>query len=262
MGKCFHTFQPHALHHSPRNSATSMHTRIITYINVETSNLISDVNNVIKAFVHINSLLLTIYQHLTHKYIRKFKNLGLCSARPVTRHWQGLAWPAISQNSEHNINLYHHNNLRSHKIYRFHVNIIYLHVPLHFHETRQITLRRNTSPDTKSDTAISCSLAHQLHHMVVRRTEYWLRVHIHNFISCTQPSIQICCTTCHNVSNRYLGTSNALHYLQGQWKHMAALTKGKHQYTHVRRLTTGIRSEKCVIRRFRLCVNVYLPKPR
>lgn len=76
----------HALYHSPRHSTTSKHTRIITCINVETSNLISDVNNVIKTFVHINSLLLTIYQHLIHKHICKFKNLGLCSARPVTRH--------------------------------------------------------------------------------------------------------------------------------------------------------------------------------
>jgi len=27
-------------------------------------------------------------------------------------------------------------------------------------------------------------------------------------------------------------------------------------------LTTGMRSEKCVVRRFRLCANVYLHKPR
>jgi len=38
----------------------------------------------------------------------------------------GMAWPAICQNAEHNINLHHHKNLRSHKIYRFHANIIYL----------------------------------------------------------------------------------------------------------------------------------------
>ena len=30
----------------------------------------------------------------------------------------------------------------------------------------------------------------------------------------------------------------------------------------MRHLTTGIRSEKCVVRRFRLCANVYLHKPR
>ena len=30
----------------------------------------------------------------------------------------------------------------------------------------------------------------------------------------------------------------------------------------MRRLTTGIRSEKCVVRRFRCCANVYLHKPR
>jgi hypothetical protein len=30
----------------------------------------------------------------------------------------------------------------------------------------------------------------------------------------------------------------------------------------MRRLTTGIRSEKCVVRRFRRCANVYLHKPR
>jgi len=32
--------------------------------------------------------------------------------------------------------------------------------------------------------------------------------------------------------------------------------------TDMRRLTTGIRSEKCVVRRFRRCANVYLHKPR
>jgi len=32
--------------------------------------------------------------------------------------------------------------------------------------------------------------------------------------------------------------------------------------TETRRLTTGIRSEKCVVRRFRRCANVYLHKPR
>jgi hypothetical protein len=40
-----------------------------------------------------------------------------------------------------------------------------------------------------------------------------------------------------------------------------------HTHTDMRRLTTGIRSEKCVVRRFRRCVNVilrivYLHKPR
>jgi hypothetical protein len=30
----------------------------------------------------------------------------------------------------------------------------------------------------------------------------------------------------------------------------------------MRRLMTGIRSEKCVIRRFHHCVNVYLHEPR
>ena len=30
----------------------------------------------------------------------------------------------------------------------------------------------------------------------------------------------------------------------------------------MRRLTTGIRSEKCVVRRFRRCANVYLHKPK
>jgi len=32
--------------------------------------------------------------------------------------------------------------------------------------------------------------------------------------------------------------------------------------TDMRRLTTGIRSEKCAVRRFRRCANVYLHKPR
>jgi hypothetical protein len=31
--------------------------------------------------------------------------------------------------------------------------------------------------------------------------------------------------------------------------------------TNMHRLTTGIRSEKCVVRRFRRCANVYLYKP-
>jgi len=30
----------------------------------------------------------------------------------------------------------------------------------------------------------------------------------------------------------------------------------------MRRLTTGLRYEKCVVRRFRRCANVYLHKPR
>jgi hypothetical protein len=33
-------------------------------------------------------------------------------------------------------------------------------------------------------------------------------------------------------------------------------------YTDMRRLTTGIRSEKCVVWRFRRCANVHLHKPR
>jgi len=36
----------------------------------------------------------------------------------------------------------------------------------------------------------------------------------------------------------------------------------EHQSTDMRRLTTGILTEKCVIRRFRRCANVYLHKPR
>jgi len=33
-------------------------------------------------------------------------------------------------------------------------------------------------------------------------------------------------------------------------------------YTDMRRLTIGIGSEKCVVKRFRRCANVYLHKPR
>jgi len=33
-------------------------------------------------------------------------------------------------------------------------------------------------------------------------------------------------------------------------------------YTDMLRLTKGIRSEKCVVRRFRRCANVYLHKSR
>jgi hypothetical protein len=33
-------------------------------------------------------------------------------------------------------------------------------------------------------------------------------------------------------------------------------------FTDMRRIATGIRSEKCVVRRFRRCANVYLHKPR
>ena len=39
-----------------------------------------------------------------------------------------------------------------------------------------------------------------------------------------------------------------------------SITKTVH--TDKRRLTTEIRSEKCVVRRFRRCANVYLHKPR
>jgi len=36
----------------------------------------------------------------------------------------------------------------------------------------------------------------------------------------------------------------------------------KATFTDMRRLTTGMRSEKCFVRRFRLCASVYLHKPR
>jgi hypothetical protein len=42
----------------------------------------------------------------------------------------------------------------------------------------------------------------------------------------------------------------------------AASFCGHFHYTDMRRLTTGIRSEIRVIKRFRLCANVYLHKPR
>jgi hypothetical protein len=35
----------------------------------------------------------------------------------------------------------------------------------------------------------------------------------------------------------------------------------KARNTDMRHLTTGIRSKKCVVRRFRRCTNVYLHKP-
>jgi hypothetical protein len=42
----------------------------------------------------------------------------------------------------------------------------------------------------------------------------------------------------------------------------AASFCGHFHYTDMRRLTTGIRSEIRVVKRFRLCANVYLHKPR
>jgi hypothetical protein len=39
-------------------------------------------------------------------------------------------------------------------------------------------------------------------------------------------------------------------------------TLGEWTDTDMRRLTTGIRSEKCVVKRFRRCANIYLHKPR
>ena len=39
-------------------------------------------------------------------------------------------------------------------------------------------------------------------------------------------------------------------------------THGVFKITYISRLTTGIRSEKCVVRRFRRCANVYLHRPR
>jgi len=38
--------------------------------------------------------------------------------------------------------------------------------------------------------------------------------------------------------------------------------RGENQRTDMRRLTTGMRSEKCVVTRFRRYANVYLHKPR
>ena len=39
-------------------------------------------------------------------------------------------------------------------------------------------------------------------------------------------------------------------------------TAGKNTISDIRRLTTGIRSVKCVVRRLRRCAIVYLHKPR
>jgi len=46
-------------------------------------------------------------------------------------------------------------------------------------------------------------------------------------------------------------------FLPGRAKDLSAP-----RYTDLRCLTTGIRSEKCVVKRFRRCANVYLHKPR
>jgi hypothetical protein len=47
-----------------------------------------------------------------------------------------------------------------------------------------------------------------------------------------------------------------MQYLNPEWM------CSKNICTDMRRLTTGIRSEKCVVRRFCRCANVYLHKPR
>ena len=40
------------------------------------------------------------------------------------------------------------------------------------------------------------------------------------------------------------------------------LSHVRHINIYIRHFTTGIRSEKCVVRQFRRCANVYLHKPR
>ena len=50
-------------------------------------------------------------------------------------------------------------------------------------------------------------------------------------------------------------------YSFAEWR-LWRCVEGQRLVTVVRRLTTGIRSEKFVVRRFRRCVNAYLHKPR
>ena len=60
-------------------------------------------------------------------------------------------------------------------------------------------------------------------------------------------------------------------YSLESWRHWVSTTNHTavihrlaypQKYTDMRHLTTGIRSEKCVVRQFRHCANVYLHKPR
>jgi len=61
-----------------------------------------------------------------------------------------------------------------------------------------------------------------------------------------------CCTS---------GRRCTLHLGQG-WLCRGINYQGTKANTDMRHLTTGIRSEKCVVRRFRCCANVYVHKPR
>jgi queuine/archaeosine tRNA-ribosyltransferase len=59
------------------------------------------------------------------------------------------------------------------------------------------------------------------------------------------------------MSRCYKKHANTLDKVQTYWTLLVGGT-----YTDVCRLTTGIRSEKCVVRRFRRCAIAYLHKPR
>ena len=59
-----------------------------------------------------------------------------------------------------------------------------------------------------------------------------------------------------------LGDSHGSIAMERRRREVLTVGGGGGPYTDMRRLTTEIRSEKCVVRRFRRCANAYLHKPR
>ena len=66
------------------------------------------------------------------------------------------------------------------------------------------------------------------------------------------------CVTVNLLSHKLRKIQSVTHILQDS----VLLRKVWWHNTEMRRLTMGIRSEKCVVRRFLRCANVYLHKPR
>lgn len=59
----------------------------------------------------------------------------------------------------------------------------------------------NPPPDPDSHASVDSGLAHQLHHMVMRRVHHRLSVHAQDFVSGAKTSVEISSAARYNVSN-------------------------------------------------------------
>jgi len=123
------------------------------------------------------------------------------------------------------------------------INFMYTHTQINFmythtHKSISCTHTHTNQFHVHTHTSISCT-------------------HTHKSISCTHTHKSISCTHTHtnisgfkplNVPKDHNITSYFWGWKNGRWVW--------DKNTDMRRLTTGIRSEKCVVTRFRRCANV------